>query len=618
MGASFRHAVARATSASFAPTAGPLMAGVAVAAAVGWTTPPGPLATLARVATLGLAAAFALRARRRSALVALALLALAVAADAATPWLPLAFATRLHLEIATAPLPALALGAAAFAARRADVRTPARPLVWLGVALATLGSAARVGEALILRRTLGDADTILYVLRYDMAYALWAAGALALAVAFAAARLATPAHRRRRRGAALAAAVFAFLFLASGSGALLASSATPRPALEVGYHARSASDVPEGTDLVHLEAAWPSLARAPGEVDVSRIRFKLDEASSLGVGVYLLVTTYPPRWALQKYADAVMVDADGEPFMWLDEAPGKERARVWDLSFASREVVDAKRAFVAAVLDAVGEHPAVRYVAVQNEPTYPIDWNLLRWASFDAHTIAAFRDALRAEAGGHLAWVNARYGEDFASWDDVRPPAIPLGDLGERWLRFREDLLVSFVRELVDEAKARTSKPVTVKMMAHVLTRFGEPQTGLGDRVYRAIADMSDVVSVDLYPVTTADLSRSLRYFDEIAGEKPLIVAEFNLAFGANWPFGGTRLHAALREIEEHADAVILFTATRHFLYEIDEGSPAANAARVFGMRPGDPGYATALLGLFTGDARGLLSVPLVAVRGSL
>lgn len=588
---------------------GVLLVLVGLALAVPVVTQPGSAFDAATLAAVGLVAVLAWTLHSRAA--SLAALALAVhrASEVFAPGAPLAFSTRLAIEAASSFLPPLAFLLLAVAVRRARA---ARLFAVAAVALALPGTAARLAALHFLWRPEGDAATILFALRYDAAASLWALAGLSVAAAGFVLSVAGhgKGERRARRRTVVAASTLAILVAGADGFALAGGLLEPRSDLVIGYHANRVSQVPDGAGLVHLEAAWASIQWAPGRFEWERTDRQLSEAAARGLPVYLLVNTYPPRWWTDAHPASVMVDREGEPFYWIDEAPGKARTRVWDVSFADPQALAAKRAFLAEAVARYGHHPAVRYVAVQNEPAYPLDWNLLRWASFDPFTVEAFRAALTGEAGGDLATLNARYGTEFASWSEVLPPGHPFGDYGERWIRFREDLLVSFVAGLVETARAATDRPVTVKMMAHFFTRFAEPQAGLGDRVYRALADLSDAVSVDLYPATRADLARSLRYFRELAGEKALIVAEFNLAFGLNVPGSAFRLAAALELLDEYADAVILFTAARHYLYEVGEGTPSVAAVRLHTSRPLDAEFHGALLALVREEWRNLRELP--------
>ncbi len=582
---------------------------VSTALAFAWSSAPGRVTDLATLGLLlGLATLLVRRAPGAGALMGWLLLASLAAAH--IPTLPLPYSERLKLEAVAAFAPLvvfIALGRAARA--RAP---PARLLVVLALTLATLGSLVRLAEVWILFGRPGDATTIVHALRLDLAASLWGAAAWAFAFGFIARAL--PAARpRTHHGAAWTGAFLGFVLVTSGTPMVFETGANPSQALAIGFHANDVSDVPDGAQIVHLEAAMPRIQRAQGIYDWSNLDAQLAAARERDLDVYLLVSTYPPRWLIDAYPDAVMVDADGVPFRWIDEAPGEHSGRIWDMSFADVRVFEEKADYVHHVVARYGADASVRWVAVQNEPAYPVDWNLLRWGSFDAATVAAFRESLRQEVGGDLDLLHAIYGIEAYDWEDVRPPRIPFGLLGDRWMSFRETLLVDHTTGLMAVAQALTEKPVTTKLMAHFLTRFAEPQAGLSDFTYRALANASEVVSIDLYPATRADLVRQLDYFRAIADGKSIIVAEFNLALGTNMPFSGTRMLSALETIGHTADAVILFTASGHFLYGIDPDSAAMEATRIVQLGFLDRGYPHAFQELLRREITGILEFPLRA-----
>lgn len=587
-----------------------IAAAVALASAglaLTWATPPGAGHTASHLLVFAGAAALSYRCGWMGRAAAVALLA-TISLGAWLPDAPIPYAAKLRLEMWAAVVPLIALVLIARLSTKGAWHS--RLLLLTGCVIAAIGSTSRMLVAWLLSGRSGDAATIRYALRLDAAEVLWGIASLAVLLSAAAGFTAT---RRRRRGhvpAVWCAAFGCFLLVSTGFPVLMQGSIAPPPALNIGFHANDVNDVPLGASIVHIEADMPTSNRAPGEYDFTNVQRSIDKANARGLDVYLLVSTYPPRWLLDAHPDSVMVDADGRKFTWIDEAPGAPRERVWEMSFADPAVAEARAAYVAAAVAALASHAAVRWVAVVNEPTYPLDWNLFRWASFDAATIDAFRMTLTDEVDGDLDDLNKLYRTGFESWQDVMPPVVPLGDYGERWITFREDLLIAHTVGLMDVARSHTDKPVTTKIMAHFLTRFAEPQAGLSDRVYRAMADASDVVSVDLYPVTKADLLRSLTYFRQLAGDKPLIIAEFNLALGAHVPFASLRMMSALETMAPHVDAVILFTASGHHLYGIEPGSAAEAATRAYGGSLFDPEYRVAVMTLLRGEAHHLQTWP--------
>lgn len=563
----------------------------------------------------GLALLLAAAARLRSPLLGAAVAATSLAALATL--LPLAgspYRTALLLDAGAAFLPPAAILLLRVAGHRARRRAGFAERVPLGIfalAAASAGTLIRIAEISLLWSQPGTIATVRYALHGDLAATFWTIAAFATAGAYlyaASAASPSPGRRLPRVVAAACLAVAVFSFVGYDVATAVAAAAHGPVALGIGLHTDDVRDLPDGTGLAHLDVAWDRVEKESGVRDWSYFDEQVRISEERGIGLYLLANSYPPAWLARARSDSVMVDQDGEPFLWVDERPGVARERVWDLSFHDAEVVALKQAFARAVVDRYAASPAVRWVAVQNEPAYPFDWNLVRYASYDNATLRAFGAHVEAKFGTIEA-LRENATEDWDSFDDLEAPRHPLAPLWSEWLRFREDALVDFVEGLVDAVRPfAAGKPVTVKIMAHVVTRFAEPQTGLADRVVRAFANGSDVVSVDLYPASVESLRRSLDYWSDVAAGKPLVIAEFNLLLGTNLPTGGARLVNALFAMDGRVDAVFLFTASDHWLYSLTAHarSPGLTALTLATTSPLSPDYGVALTALLVED---LLSV---------
>jgi hypothetical protein len=219
--------------------------------------------------------------------------------------------------------------------------------------------------------------------------------------------------------------------------------------------------------------------------------------------------------------------------------------------------------------------------------------------------VHAFRGWLASQYPS-IATLDRNISASYRSFDGVPPPANPLDPLWGTWLRFREDSLIRFTEVLVGAVRNATAKPVTIKIMAHTFTRFALTQAGLSDRVVRAFANESDVVSVDLYPASVQDLQSSLDYWQDVAHGKPLILAEFNLLLGTNVPTGGARLAEALMAMDGRVAAVFLFTVDGHYLYDVKgaQSSPAFAALELVQSHasPWNPAFPMDVAGLSGAD----------------
>ncbi|HWG92451.1 MAG TPA: beta-galactosidase, partial [Candidatus Thermoplasmatota archaeon] len=544
-------------------------------------------------------------------------LALFVAGEALDLTLPLTVPQLLTLEAVFAVLPlagCFALMAGIDGATRTRIPMVARIIA---IAFLLTGSIVRWGEIAILTHASTTIPTVQYALRDDLACVLWGFGAMAMAAgyAFQLYRLnleRAPTHRRVPLLVTGTAVLLVAGFLGLNLGAVVEAKVDSADLLHVGVHTNDVRNLdPAVTPNAHLEIPWDRVERDDGRFSWAHFDDQVRVARERGIGLYLLVNTYPPSWLVEKYPDAVMVDQWGSPFTWPDEAPGTAKTRIWDMSFHHAGVMAAKTRFVAAALDRYGNESVVRFVSIQNEPSYPHDFNLLRYASYDPHTERAFVRDLRAEYDDDLDAAREALDLDAATWADVKAPKVPGSALWDRWSRFREDSLVGFVRTLADTARDHTDKPITAKLMAHFLTRFSAPQAALSERALRGIIEPLDVVSLDLYPASTSDLERSLQYFQHLAEGRPLVVAEFNLLLGMNLPTSGATLLRSLNLLERYTDWVFLFTEDEHYLYSLDfsEGSLVRRILDIYRAPGWDPRIPMATLGLVMEDAIALTNI---------
>lgn len=531
--------------------------------------------------------------------------------------IPMSVPTLLAVECVLAFLP---FGTMLLLLRGTELATgrefPASARV-LALGLLAAGTLVRWGAVIILNNPSTTLPTVQYALREDLACVLWGFGGLAAASGFVFHAYQARVARSRRAHRAPLLVTGAVLLVTTGFIGINLSAVSEAKLsgvapLSLGVHTNDVRDLdPRVTPYAHLEITWDRVETSEGVYNWTGYDEQFRAAEAKGIDLYLLVNTYPPGWLVDKHPTAVMVDQWGHAFTWADEAPGSERSRIWDMSFEHPGVMRAKTGFLKKALERYGEHPSVLFVSVQNEPSYPHDFNLFRFASYDMYTVAAFRQALWQEVDGDLDLVKERYGVPGDTWSSIHAPEVPGGALWERWQRFREDSLVNFVQTLTDTAREHTSKPVTAKVMSHFLARFTAPQSGLSERALRGIVDAVDVVSLDLYPASTGDLERTLQYFKHVANGKPLVVAEFNLLLGVNLPTSGATLLRSLTLMEQYTHWVFLFTVDTHYLYGLDlsEGTVARRVIDLYRTPAWDPMVPMATLGLASQDARNLLNI---------
>jgi hypothetical protein len=346
--------------------------------------------------------------------------------------------------------------------------------------------------------------------------------------------------------------------------------------MKVGLHSRNITNLDESEfdNFFHLEVTWSRVysdGPEPELADWRDIDWQMSYAMKHGIDIFFLIHPYPPRWFVEEHEDSIMRDQWNDTFYWIDEDPSKEGSRrIWDLSFNDQTVVYEKIIFTLEAVERYQNLSCVKYISIQNEPTYPVDFNHNRLASYDRITVAAYQDWLKKKYDNDINEFKNKTGIIIDSWSDIKAPHGISERLWDSWREFREESLIAFVEDLTFAVKQKTEKPVTIKIMAHFLARYQIIQTGLSERVIREIIRISDVVSIDLYPLTTADLIHSMEYYKKIVKDKPIIISEFNMALGSNLPGSGSMFYYNLVVLNRYADAVIIFTADNHYMYGIN------------------------------------------------
>jgi Zn-dependent protease len=429
-----------------------------------------------------------------------------------------------------------------------------------------------------------DLDTIRFVLRYDIAYLIWFFASLSIFGSLIYLSYVGSISRYGRLTTfKITVGTVVVLFLLSFFTRdliilMICRFSTPPEDidLQVGLHSNNITDLDQSEfdNLYHLEVTWSRVysdGSEPVLADWSRTDWQVNYAINNDIDIYFLINPYPPKWFVSQHPDSVMRDQWNNTFYWIDEDPSKAGGRrIWDLSFNDPEVIDAKLNFTMETLSRYQNFSCIKYVSIQNEPTYPVDFNHNRLASYDPVSEEAFRSWLRQSYDNDIMKFGNDTGINVKSWSDVDAPRATTDKLWSEWRVFREDSLINFVEKLTTAVKQGTEKPVTVKIMGHFLARYQMIQTGLSQRVIKKFIQFSDVASFDLYPLTVADLTHTLDYYKKLVGNKPIIISEFNMVLGSNFPGSGSMFYYNLIIINKYADAVIVFTGDNHYIYGIN------------------------------------------------
>jgi Zn-dependent protease len=447
-----------------------------------------------------------------------------------------------------------------------------------------------------------DLNTIRFTLRYDVAFLIWFLASIIIlfALVYVMYTGSVIYYGRMTTLKLVASTVLIILLFSFFSRDLIIISygrSTVQPDeldLKIGLNARNITmlDESEFDNQFHLDVAWSKVYKENGTApNWSDYDWQIKYASENNIDIYLMVNPQPPRWFINDHPDAVMRDQWNNTFYWIDEDPQKvSRKRPWDLSFNDENVTNAKINFTVQAVKRYHNCSCVKYIAIQNEPTYPVDFNHLRLASYDPVTESAFRVWLQDFFNNDTQEFTNVTKVSIEDWSEINAPRNTTDKLWNKWREFREDSLIKFVLKLMDAVRNNTDKPVTVKIMAHFLVRYQILQTGLSSRVLKMFFKLSDVISLDIYPLTPADLENALMYYKELAGKKPILIPEFNLALGSNLPGSGSLIYYNFLIINKYADIVYIYTGNNHYLYGINlyDHSPVHLGLKLYRLHRSD------------------------------
>ena len=456
------------------------------------------------------------------------------------------------------------------------------PVFIITSALYIIGTVVLFYEIHLLSAFETNLDVIRFTLRYDISYLIWFfASAIIFSSLIYLVYIGSISHYGRitTQKATVATVVILFLisFFARDLFIIMLGRFSAEPGelkLRVGLLGSNIT-VLEDTEfdkLFHLEVTWNNIYRSgPDSPNWRDKDWQINYAEENNINIYLLINPQIPRWFVDLHPDSVMRDQWNDTFYWIDEDPQTPSGnRVWDLSFNDPEVINAKINFTLETLLRYQNRSAVKYISIQNEPTYPVDFNHVRMASYDPVTLNAFQGWVKDYYLNDLLLLKNETGLALDIWSDLTAPRSPSEPLWELWLEFRELTLIDFVKTMTHVVQENTTKPVTVKILGHYLSRYSTIQTGLSERVITAFFEASDIISLDLYPLTPADLINALEFYKKLAHGKSIIVSEFNLALGSNLPGSGSMFYYDLIQLNKYAEAVIIFTADDHYIYGIN------------------------------------------------
>ncbi|MBI2300534.1 MAG: beta-galactosidase, partial [Armatimonadetes bacterium] len=256
-------------------------------------------------------------------------------------------------------------------------------------------------------------------------------------------------------------------------------SRAQQPVYFLGYGAfgsvrRDVEELPGyGLNMIQIEFGPNSVFPADGQVSPGAIDEFLnvaDRAAKSGVQVNLLLSPhYFPQWAYEKWP--VIGGFDG----------GFLRYSVY-----SPEARGVEEQFLRTVIPRIKDHPALHSICLSNEPL-SIDLTHSR------EVPALWHDWLKQQFGT-LEAVNRRWGQQFASFDDipVLPPKFEATAMCYDFSRFNQDIFAGWHRWMADVIHSMApSLPVHAKIM--MSAHFWAAPHGIWSIAPELFSDLSQI-----------------------------------------------------------------------------------------------------------------------------
>ena len=180
---------------------------------------------------------------------------------------------------------------------------------------------------------------------------------------------------------------------------------------QIGYDLREF--VKLRANSVRAELVWGELEVEEDVYDWSRADFLIQTAEELGLKLFLLIGYQYP------------------PLTWFPEEERciNDRGTVSDvLNYESPTAQAAYTEHIAAVVSRYKDSPAIGGWILGNEFAYfdlwedPALYPARRMLGYDPRSLQAFREFLSESNGGDIASLNAKWGESYASFDEVQMP----------------------------------------------------------------------------------------------------------------------------------------------------------------------------------------------------
>lgn len=209
------------------------------------------------------------------------------------------------------------------------------------------------------------------------------------------------------------------------------------------------------------EFAWGTMERKEGEYDFSLFKYMLDVMYENGIYTILCTPSCtPPRWAFEKYPDAIRVRSYRFQKTQLEHCSRVHTCR-------THKGMRYENARIAEKMsEALGSHPGVIGWQIDNE-LYPNDYGC-----FCERCQEGFRAYLK-EKYGTIEEINKLWGMDrwsltYDNFDQIKGPSEGAWEHPSRsveWLFYQNNVIYSYVQEQVEAIRKHSSAPIGTDMM---------------------------------------------------------------------------------------------------------------------------------------------------------
>jgi len=246
-----------------------------------------------------------------------------------------------------------------------------------------------------------------------------------------------------------------------------------------------------GTNMIQIELGPSSVFPKEGVVDMQPIEDMsrlLDRASQAGVAVTLLISPhYMPDWMPQKYPDMQ-----------------RKRDGFIQYSIYSPEARAFLKRFIATLIPAIRNKPALQSICLSNEPTNveaPGPEQAAAWHAW-LTTLHGSVEALNTAWGSHYDSIDA-----VPLPDPYHTPAV--GPLWMDYIRFNQDAFAGWHRMMADAVRAAApGLPVDAKPMSWTFWSDGAVRLGVDAYLFGQFSDINGNDSENYYNFGTGDFAQ--------------------------------------------------------------------------------------------------------------